>query len=100
MFRGLVSLKELRIQGFNLGLIESGAFEYLSDTLWLLELTSINWEYEPGAFKCLSKLKCLLLNQNAEEKFADLITIGELSPAVQISFKMFSFRSYGSQFKS
>jgi Leucine-rich repeat (LRR) protein len=62
MFKGLfkgVSLARLNINGFkNLRVIESGAFMHLSHTLEYLDLSENSIEtIEPGAIKCLSKLK-------------------------------------------
>jgi Leucine-rich repeat (LRR) protein len=57
--------------------IESGALNHVSDTLYnlCLENNSIK-TIEPGAFKCLSKLRNLLLsgNQLTDEQLADLKT--------------------------
>jgi hypothetical protein len=66
MLKGLVSLKDLSIQGFwNLRGIESGAFRHVIDTLKHLCLENNRIKIvEPGAINCLSNLKCLSLSRN------------------------------------
>jgi hypothetical protein len=88
MFKGLVSLRELVIQGFkNLRVIEYGAFKHLSNTLEDLNLWDNSIEtIDLGTFKCLSKLNNLDLrdNQLTNEQLAYFKTNGELPPTASI----------------